>query len=319
MHKEALKFLDAVKRNDTITVFRHISPDPDAQGSQWGIISWIQENFPDKTVVACSLEDGIYTDFFPKKCEVCDELIKKSLAIVTDTSNKERVDDQRYRLAKETFRIDHHIFVEKFCDEEIIVSEAGAACEIVARIFEELDMPCSTKTAEYLYAGLIMDTLNFKTGNTTSKTFKAASYLADKGIDLAKINSAMLNVNKNVFDYITFLRKKMVYRPEGVAYAFISKEDYEPFGLTNAEARSKVHAFDSVKEFKIWCLFTENTDKNDIRWVGSLRSRSLVINEIAGRYHGGGHANACGIKLYNQQEADALIEELAKLAASDAN
>ena len=79
-----------------------------------------------------------------------------------------------------------------------------------------------------------MDTLNFKTGNTTSKTFNSSSYLVDKGIDLSKIISAMLNVNKNVFDYITFLRKKMVYRPEGVAYAFISKEDYEPFALTNA-------------------------------------------------------------------------------------
>ncbi len=319
MHKDAFIFLDAVKRHDTITVFRHISPDPDAQGSQWGIISWIRENFPEKKVIACGLEDGINPGFFPIKTEVPDELIKESLAIITDTSNQERVDDQRYTLAKESLRIDHHIFIKKFCDQEIIHSEAGAACEIVAAIFEELNMPCSKETAEYLYAGLIMDTLNFKTSNTTSSTFNAASYLVSKGIDLERINSAMLNVDKKVYDYITFLRNKMVYRPEGLAYAFASKEEYEPFGLTNAQARSKVDAFNSVREFKIWCLFTEYVGENDIKWVGSLRSHSLVLNEIASRFHGGGHANACGIKLYNQQEADALIEELAKLAASDTN
>lgn len=319
MRNESLKFLEAIQRHDTITVFRHISPDPDAQGSQWGIIMWIQENFPNKKVYACGLENGIHSDFFPSKTEVSDEIIKKSLAIITDTSNKERVDDQRYRLAKETFRIDHHIFIEKFCDHEIIDSEAGAACEIVAQIFKDLNMKCSKKAAEYLYSGLIMDTLNFRTSHTTENTFQAASYLVSKKIDLVRINSAMLNIHKKVYDYITFLRNKMIYRSEGIAYAFVSREEYELFGLTNAEARSKVNAFDSVKEFKIWCLFTENVDKNDIQWVGSLRSHSVALNELANRYHGGGHANACGIKLYNQQEANDLIEDLAKLAASDAN
>ncbi len=317
MHKEAQLFLETIKRHEFITVFRHISPDPDAQGSQWGLITWIRENFPEKKVVACGLEEGIFTNFFPNIDKIEDDFIKESLAIITDTSNKERVDDQRYKLAKETMRIDHHIFIEQFCDNEIIDSSAGAACEIIARIFEEIDLLCSAKTASYLYAGLMMDTLNFKTGNTTSNTFKAASYLVSKGINLELINSEMLNIDKKVFDYITLLRKKMIYREEGVAYAFMSKDDYEPFGLTNAEARSKVNAFGSVKQFKIWCLFTESVDKKDIRWVGSLRSHSLPLNEIASRYHGGGHANACGIKLYNQQEADSLIEELAKLAATE--
>ena len=35
---------------DTIIIHRHVSPDPDALGSQLGLASLIRENYPEKNV-----------------------------------------------------------------------------------------------------------------------------------------------------------------------------------------------------------------------------------------------------------------------------
>ena len=40
-----------------------------------------------------------------------------------------------------------------------------------------------------------------------------------------------------------------------------------------------------------------------------LRSRFVTINEVAERYHGGGHACACGATVQNKKEFKALVSD----------
>ena len=42
--------LEEIKQADTITIFRHVSPDCDAVGSQFALKNWIEENFKGKHV-----------------------------------------------------------------------------------------------------------------------------------------------------------------------------------------------------------------------------------------------------------------------------
>ena len=49
--KEEYKtFLEQVKKYDRIAVFRHIMPDFDALGTQFGLATWLKENFPEKEI-----------------------------------------------------------------------------------------------------------------------------------------------------------------------------------------------------------------------------------------------------------------------------
>ena len=68
---------------------------------------------------------------------VDDEVVASSLAIVLDTSNAARIDDDRYQLAKKSIRIDHHVQVETICDEEWIDDKASATCELLALYLQE--------------------------------------------------------------------------------------------------------------------------------------------------------------------------------------
>jgi phosphoesterase RecJ-like protein len=40
-----------------------------------------------------------------------------------------------------------------------------------------------------------------------------------------------------------------------------------------------------------------------------LRSRFVTVNQIAERYHGGGHACASGATVYSKKEVKALVNE----------
>lgn len=42
------KILDSIQKYDSIIIFRHILPDMDALGSQYGLASWIRSAYPQK-------------------------------------------------------------------------------------------------------------------------------------------------------------------------------------------------------------------------------------------------------------------------------
>ena len=54
--------------------------------------------------------------------------------------------------------------------------------------------------------------------------------------------------------------------------------------------------------------FIENNDSEGSIRV-RLRSRFVQINPIAEKYHGGGHACACGATVYSKDEMEALLRD----------
>ena len=46
------QIIELIEQFDTICIYRHILPDGDAKGSQFGMKSWIKNKWPDKKVVA---------------------------------------------------------------------------------------------------------------------------------------------------------------------------------------------------------------------------------------------------------------------------
>ena len=80
-------------------------------------------------IVQVSQRNNVYMDV------VDDETITQSLAIILDTANSARVDDERFLNAAYRLKIDHHIYVETFADVEIIQDLKGATCEILADMF----------------------------------------------------------------------------------------------------------------------------------------------------------------------------------------
>ena len=69
-----------------------------------------------------------------------------------------------------------------------------------------------------------------------------------------------------------------------------------------------VHVLGSLKQIKIW--FTIYYDNLNNRWKASIRSAHLPINQIAQKYHGGGHKLAAGATFTNKNEIKTFINEI---------
>ena len=95
--KEFKLALKKIKEYETIVVFRHQRPDYDAFGTQLGLANWIRDSFPTKKVYYVGANHSTFTgDLYPEMQIVDDEVFEgKFLAIVVDTGNSPRIDDER--------------------------------------------------------------------------------------------------------------------------------------------------------------------------------------------------------------------------------
>lgn len=304
--------LERIEKANIITVYRHENPDCDAVGSQWGLTNWIRENWPEKKVYALGFEKCTQA-VWPDSDIANADTVSKSLAIILDTANRARVDDQRFLTAQYVIKIDHHPNREPFGDLMLVNDKAAAACEILAYFFASCkEQKVSRKTAEYLYQGLLTDTLNFTTTNTTSDTLRAAAYLASFGVDIPSLARRLFDRSLNGFRFSGYIRTHVRMLGDHLAYEIIPIKDQEAGHMTASKTRSFVDELGHVKEFEIWCLFTEKVQNGMTLYDGSLRSKTIQINDVAEKYNGGGHKNASGVKNLTEQNMQELLNDLLK-------
>ena len=113
------KILQTIEKYDKIIIHRHSSPDGDALGSQIGLKVALQENYPNKEVFVVGDDAKRYSFMDGSKMdEIPDEVYSGGLAIILDCGAASLISDNRYKLAAQTIRFDHHIFGEKIADLE---------------------------------------------------------------------------------------------------------------------------------------------------------------------------------------------------------
>lgn len=302
------KIIERIEAYDSIVLFRHEYPDMDALGSQLGLKQAILDLYPSKHVYALG-SVPFSSSWIDPMDQLDDQQISQSLAIITDTSNKERVDDQRFTLAKESIRIDHHVKVESFADLEIVDEKACAACEVIALGLSKMDAKISPKAAQLLYMGLVADSIRFTISTVRPKTFLAASYLIGQGVDVVACEEENFSSTYADYLYETKVRTKVRKKARSLT-AVMEIEDYRP--LSFSQAKEKVYCLSGVEGIHCWGLFTRMED--GIHYAASLRSKRLDVRSIAVKYNGGGHVCAAGIKHLTDKQVQEIIEELAKLS-----
>lgn len=309
MHFDFQNLRSVIADSPIITVFRHEHPDCDAMGSQSALVTWLKENFPDKKVYALGYETCDQAPF-PASDRVNDDTIAKSTAIVLDTANQDRVDDKRFKDARFLIKIDHHPNREPFGNLCLVFDQAAATCEILTAFFEQnSDLLISGKTARYLYEGLLTDTLCFRTSNTTAHTLHTASFLASFQLDIPSLNRMLFDTDLEGFRFATYLRSRVQLIDGHLAYVILRRKDLQEWHLSASSARNRIDELGHVKEFAVWVMFTQHDDGQEL-FDGSLRSKNVTINDIAEKYHGGGHKNASGVKNLSEADINQILQDL---------
>lgn len=304
--------LEAIQAAETITLFRHQHPDCDALGAQFGLKQWLATNFPDKKVYALGYETSDQ-GHWPPADRATDTLIRDSLAIVLDTANAARVDDARFLQASGIIQIDHHPHPELFGQMHFIYDDCAATCEILSDFMQNLPQYRMTEEiAAFLYKGILTDTLCYRTSNTTAHTLAMGTYLAGFPISIPALNRELFDQSLADFRFAGYLRSKVQIENDHLAYVILKNDELENWRLTAAQARNFIDEIGHVREFAVWALFTEtlHEDRKEYVYDGSLRSKSIVVNDLAAQFHGGGHPCAAGVSRLMKQEVVDLLKQL---------
>lgn len=290
------RYLENVKK---VAIAGHVRPDGDCVGSVMGVYNYIVDNYPDMEVHAYM--EG-YSDRlkYVAGLENVEDSVSDydfDLFIIVDTADKERIGVAGELLNKgiKTLVIDHHISNTKYGDDNIVVSDASSACEVIYELME--DEKISQNTAEALYTGIVHDSGVFKYQSTSKKTMNIAGNLMEKGIEITDIIDEGFYARSYVQNQVLgkALMESILLFDGKCIVSKVSKKEMEFFGITHNDMGGIVEQLRLTTGVEI-AIFIYQTDTYEYKV--SLRSKKYVdCNEIAGYFGGGGHVRAAGCVL----------------------
>ena len=309
MYNEIIK---KIKEYDTIVIARHIGVDPDALCSQLALRDSIKLTYPDKKVLAIGTGSSKFLNF--GRLDKL-EKVEHALLIVCDTPDLKRVDSLDFSWGDYSIKIDHHPFIEKFCDLEFIDDKRSSTCEIILNMIFDTELEIDESIAELLYMGIVSDSNRFLFNTCNANTFSTVSKLLELyPIDLSKAYEKLYLRPLREVRLEGFISLNMKVTQNGLGYVIIEDEIINQFGVDSASAGNMINDFNYIREVLVWATITE--DKKNDQYRISIRSRGPEINQIAELHSGGGHKYACGVKTKSLDEAlhimsdlDALLEK----------
>ncbi len=308
MKKVYKKIYNKIKKYKKIVIARHVGPDPDALGSSIGLKEIIKTTFPEKDVFVVGTPASKFR-YLGALDKFQDSMYEDSLLIVTDTPDKKRVDGVDVDKFREVIKLDHHPFIEKFGDIEIVDEHASSASQLVMELVFQTKLKWSKIAAENLFVGLVADTDRFLFSYTTPKTFElVAQLIKETHIDFSSLYTNLYLRPFKEAKFEGYIANHMCVTESGFAYCKLTDEVLKEFDVDVATAGNMVNNFNYLEGIYAWAVFSEDANNNNIR--GSIRSRGPIINEVASLHNGGGHKFASGVRLKDFDEVSSIASEL---------
>ena len=305
------KILEAIRQYDTIIIHRHTSPDGDALGSQIGLKHILKDNFPNKKIYVVGDGAGRYAFMEDSVMdEIDDSVYANAMAILLDSAASHLISDERYKLAKYTARIDHHIYCETFTDLEVVNTTYESCCGLITEFALEGGLALSPNSAKALYTGMVTDSGRFRFDSVNANTFRLASALMEQKFDT---NDIYNNLYADDFEYVRLRAQfvlKIQFTKNNVAYIYTTKEEFDSYGKDSFTiSRGMVNTMADLKGVHTWVNFTDIGEKVLVE----IRSNTYNINPIAVKYGGGGHQKASGASVDNYEVAMEMLKDLDRL------
>jgi bifunctional oligoribonuclease and PAP phosphatase NrnA len=302
------KILETIRQYDTIIVHRHVRPDPDAYGSQGGLVEVLKATFPKKSIYAVGKEEESL-NFMRRLDSIPDETYKGALVIVCDTANVERIDDGRFKTGDKLIKIDHHPNEDPYGDIVWVDTTSSSCSELIYEFAKEMELTITDEAARLLYGGIVGDTGRFLYPSTTDKTFLYAGELIHYKFSRTELYDKMYELKSNIVKLNGYVLQNFEWRKNGVATMKLTKELLQKFDAKASDASLLVSVLGNVEGLIAWVFFIEEEDQIRVRF----RSKGPVINGVARKYNGGGHPLAAGASIYSWDEVEDILRDVEEL------
>ena len=302
------KIYKQIKKYDTIIIARHIGPDPDALGSSIGLKEAILYNFTNKKVYVIGTSASRFR-YIGNLDRLEDVDYSNSLLIVTDTPDIKRIDGVNPSNFGYVIKIDHHPFIEKYGDIELIDDKASSASQLIIELIKKTNLKINESIASKLYIGLIADTNRFLYSYTSVKTFELVAWLIKKtNLDFTSLYGNLYNRPLREIKFSGYLASNLIVTENGLGYLKITDDILKEYNVDCSTAGNLIENFNNIQEVKVIAFCSEDKGNDYIKC--SIRSKGPIINEITSHYNGGGHIYACGARPKTFDEVDKMLEEL---------
>lgn len=302
------KIFRLIKKYDEIVLARHIGPDPDAVASQIALRDSIRLTFPNKRVYAVGA--GVSKFRYLGSLDKPDfNSLTNALLIVLDVPNFYRVDGIDDLDYKEIIKIDHHPKEDIEGTVDFTSSDFSSTCEMVSYLIYETKLMIDKDVAEKLFLGIVSDSERFLFKNTTVGTFEmAARLIKDFNLDFTSLYANLYQKSFNECKFEAYIINKLTITENKFGYIIIDNKVIEEYKVDTSAASVLINNFNFIEELNLWCFITYD-ERNELYKV-NIRSRGPVINEIAGKYNGGGHKFASGARISKKEDVKLLIKDL---------
>ena len=339
-------FRSAVQQATRIAVVGHTHPDGDALGSCTALSLWLAGQ---GKAVTCVLPDTpadnllfilspevtyLYFDTHApaakEALEACDLIVQLDCNQFSRTEGLEP-----FLKASSAYKIliDHHLHPDRDCFDVVFSTpEISSASELLYWVLKAADGDFSTSPSAplemtedlscraqsrhlisigtALLTGMTTDTNNFA-NSVFPSTFRMASELIAAGVNrdalLQQLYSSYRENRVRLMGYMQYEGLKLL--PEGAAYMILTKDIMGRFDLREGESEGLVNVPLTIGTVKLSVLLKE--DNGHFR-VSVRSKKGTSAQQLAARYfHGGGHENASGGKLF-------IGTDIAQAAAAEA-
>lgn len=291
----------ALRRYDRFCVVGHVRPDGDCIGSQIAIGCALRAAGKDVTIWN--------DDPVPPKLKFLDResLLKRpktgqsfDCVLATDAASLERLGKTAACIQQRRFfiNIDHHKSNTLYADLNWVRPEKPSTGELIYQLITRMGWEVSQPIADCLFTAISTDTGSFQYPTTLPETYRVAGELVEKGANLATICNEVYQsfplARVRLLRH-TYNRFRMTHN-DRIAYLWLKKMDYSRAGASPADSEGLIDHIRSIEPVLVACLF-EEVDEQLTRI--SLRSKhpAIDVNQIAGKFGGGGHPAAAGARL----------------------
>ena len=301
------QLINKIEENDSIIICGHLNPDGDSISSSFGLRNFLRLKYPNKKIYSTSTSPKYIKHLVEESDVIDDSIIDKSLIIIVDVSDLDRVEDQRLITNSNIICFDHHILSKEnnilTLRDTSFISCTLLLSNFILNNYHEID----EKTANYFYIGLVTDSGRFQF-DSTSKTFDLASKLVSSGAQPKKIYSQLYKQSSEELRWKSYVYSHFNFEKD-VTYLTFSLKDNEKLLFDKEIVSGSVNLLSSIDDHHIWAMFLQQDD-GLIRV--ELRSSNRNVQEVALKFNGGGHLLASGCKLDSFDKVKLVIEELNK-------
>lgn len=285
--KIAAKFV----ASENFLIVSHVRPDEDAAGSVLGLGLALKRI--GKTVQMVLVDEVDKFKYLPGS-----EWISRSpkgdvdMIIIVDCSDPARVGSILSDYGKPDLVIDHHKTNLAFGDLNVVEPEQVATAAILFDHIPLWGLAFDADVATCLLAGIVGDTIGFRTPNVDADVLRKCASLMDFGADLSHVYSEALVMRPlKAVRYWGSGLGRIEYK-NGLVWTTLTLADRQKIGYAGNDDADLVNVLSTVREAKIALIFVEQPNHSvKVSW------RTIPgwdVSGIAYQFGGGGHAAAAG-------------------------